>query len=86
MIQISLEISYYSLTDDYKTPVKDFLQVLGKNPKINMETETMSTSLAGEYDEVMEILTGSMREFMEKYPSVFCIKISNACNSCKKTS
>jgi uncharacterized protein YqgV (UPF0045/DUF77 family) len=54
--------------------------------KINMETGTMSTSLAGEYDEVMEILTGSMREFMEKYPSVFCIKISNACNSCKKTS
>jgi hypothetical protein len=27
-----LEISYYSLTDDYKTPVKDFLEVLGKNP------------------------------------------------------
>lgn len=53
--------------------------------KINMETGTMSTSLAGEYDEVMEILTGSMREFMKKYPSVFCIKISNACSSCKNT-
>lgn len=86
MIQISLEISYYSLTDDYKTPVKEFLEVLGKNPKISLETETMSTSLAGEYDEVMEILTDSMRELMEKYPSVFCIKISNACKSCKKTS
>jgi uncharacterized protein YqgV (UPF0045/DUF77 family) len=86
MIQISLEISYYSLTDDYKTPVKEFLEVLGKKPKISVETGTMSTSLAGEYDEVMEILTGSMRELMGKYPSVFCIKISNACSSCKKTS
>ena len=34
MIQISLEISYYSLTDDYKTPVKEFLEVLSKNHTI----------------------------------------------------
>ena len=84
-MQISLEISYYSLTDDYKTPVKEFLEVLGKNPKISLKTGTMSTFLAGVYDDVMEILTGSMREFMKKYPSVFCIKISNACSSCKNT-
>ncbi|MGD9555747.1 MAG: hypothetical protein AB7V25_01880 [Mangrovibacterium sp.] len=77
---ITVEISYYSLAEDYGSPVKDFLHALGGNEKITMIPGTMSTVMSGEYDEVMRLLTESIRPFMEKYPSVFVMKIANACH------
>lgn len=77
---ITVEISYYSLAEDYGSPVKDFLHALDGNKNITMIPGTMSTVIAGEYDEVMRLLTETIRPFMEKYPSVFVVKIANACH------
>lgn len=79
-MNVSAEISYYPLTEEYFTPINQFLDCL-KDNRIEVETSTMSTTVSGEYDDVMEILSGSMKELIDKYPSVFTLKISNACIS-----
>jgi uncharacterized protein YqgV (UPF0045/DUF77 family) len=82
-MEITVEISYYSLTEDYKTPVKEFLEEMTRNGNLKIETGVMSTMITGEYDQVMPFLDKTIRSFMEKYPSVFSLKIANACNTCK---
>ncbi|MDD2513719.1 MAG: hypothetical protein PHS71_10790 [Proteiniphilum sp.] len=78
-MQITIEISYYALTGDYATPVKDFLERLSRCQMIQVETGSMSTLIAGEYHLVMQALTDTLAPLMVRYPSVFVLKISNAC-------
>lgn len=82
-MEISIEISYYSLTGDYKTPVVEFLNELTVSDDLRIEPGMMSTTITGEYDRVMLLLNKTIRLFMEKYPSVFTLKIANACSVCK---
>lgn len=76
---ITVEISYYPLTEKYDQPVFQLLEILNSQPQIVVEPGTMSTLIRGEYDEVMSILNTSMKELMRNYPSVFNLKIANAC-------
>jgi uncharacterized protein YqgV (UPF0045/DUF77 family) len=76
---ITLEISYYPLSEEFQKPINDFITKLSINKKIKIETGTMSTLISGNYSEVMGTLTEAMKSIMEKYPSVFNIKISNSC-------
>ncbi|MDX9881615.1 MAG: hypothetical protein RBS73_06075 [Prolixibacteraceae bacterium] len=82
-MEISVEISYYSLTDDYKKPVKEFLGALQTSNNVSIEPGTMSSVITGQYDDVMKLLDETIKIFMDKYPSVFTLKISNACKTCK---
>lgn len=75
---VTVEISYYPLTDDYSTPIDYFIQQIS-SPNIEVEIGKMSTLLIGEYHEVMGLLNNAMGELMEKYPSIFNIRISNSC-------
>ncbi len=75
---VSVEISYYPLTGDFITPVNAFIQQLAWEG-IAVETGQMSTIITGEWETVMKLLTKSMGDLMEKYPSVFTMKISNSC-------
>lgn len=84
-MEITIEVSYYSLTADYNTPVKEFLDALARNGIVAIETGIMSTVITGEYDHVIHLLTETIRPFMERCPSVFVVKIANACHSCKTT-
>lgn len=75
---VSVEISYYPLTEDFNTPITTFLQQL-TNSGLTVETGTMSTLITGEYAAVMQLLTSAMGTLMDRYPSVFNIKLSNSC-------
>jgi len=75
---ITVEISYYPLTEDYSKPVNCFLEKISKS-NITVELGKMSTVLIGEYNTIMELLNNSIYALMENYPSVFNIKISNSC-------
>jgi uncharacterized protein YqgV (UPF0045/DUF77 family) len=77
---ITVEISYYALAEEYGSPVKEFLRALNGHESITIEPGVMSTMIAGAYDDVMRLLTETVRPFMEKYPSVFVLKIANACH------
>ncbi|MBN2769227.1 MAG: thiamine-binding protein [Spirochaetes bacterium] len=76
---ITVEISYYPLTDNYAVPVKDFIDTLKTSEETDIVTGAMSTLITGEYDNVMELLAAKIEPMIEKYPSVFTLKISNSC-------
>lgn len=76
---ITVEISYYPLQERYEKPVNELLALLEKQPEVETEIGTMSTLLRGEYEPVMNLLTETILQLMNKYPSVFNLKISNSC-------
>ena len=82
-MEVTVEISFYPLVDNYNEPVREFIEEIAKNKKIVVEPGTMSTLLTGQYDDILKLLDQKIKYFMEKYPSVFTIKISNSCKSCK---
>jgi uncharacterized protein YqgV (UPF0045/DUF77 family) len=82
-MQITVEISYYPLLNSYIEPVTEFLKEIAENEKITVEPGTMSTVLTGQYEDVMDLLEKKLKLFMEKYPSVFTLKVSNSCKTCK---
>lgn len=82
-MKITVEIGYYPLMKDYEKPVERFIEKLAGNKKITLESGTMSSLLTGNYDDVMELLNRQLKPFLEKYPSVFTLKISSACKTCK---
>ena len=82
-MKITVEIGYYPLMKDYEKPVKSFLEKLAENKKIILKCGTMSSLLTGSYEEVMNLLNCQLKSYLEKYPSVFTMKISSACKTCK---
>jgi uncharacterized protein YqgV (UPF0045/DUF77 family) len=78
-MHITVEISYYPLVAHYDQPILELLDLLENHPEVSVETGTMSTLLSGEYEIVMELLNRSMKQLMQKYPSVFNLKVANAC-------
>jgi len=82
-MEITVEVSYYSLREDYNKPVKEFINTIRANKKVIIDTDIMSTVISGGYDDVMLLLVETIRPFMKKYPSVFTLKIANACKTCK---
>lgn len=82
-MEITVEISYFPLSENHQKAVNDFIGALNKNELIKVKPEMMSSLLTGPYEEIMNLLQREMKPFMEKYPSVFSLKISNACSECK---
>lgn len=77
-MNISVDISYYPLHDEFIPPIKDFIQRLNKNKKLIVKTNGMSTQVFGEYEVVMQTLTKEMKASFELPHSVFILKIVNA--------
>jgi len=75
---VSVEISYYPLVNNFSSPVNTFLDKIQKED-VKLEIGNMSSVITGEYLKVMKILTDIMGDLMEKFPSVFTIKLSNTC-------
>ena len=78
-MHITVEISYYPLTQNFDQAINGLLELLKAQSDAAVEIGTMSTLLSGEYGIVMELLNNSMKQLMQKYPSVFSLKIANAC-------
>ncbi len=77
-MQISVEISYYPLNETYKDPIKKFIGTLKENGNLLVKTNTMSTQVFGEYDEVMDTLKACIKRAYELPHSVFVLKVINA--------
>jgi len=78
-MKITLEISYYPLVDKYSVPVKKLIGKMKENEKVTVESGVMSTLISGNYSDVMDMVITQIEPLMKEYPSVFNIKISNAC-------
>jgi uncharacterized protein YqgV (UPF0045/DUF77 family) len=74
-MQISVEISYYPLVDDYLNVIKSYVERINEFKNLEIKTSKLSTLIVGEYGDVMQLLNITMKEYMEKYPSVFNLKV-----------
>lgn len=77
-MNVSIEISYYPLKDEFIPHIKNFIDRLNVNSNIVVQTNGMSTQVFGKYFEVMEILTKEIHNSFELPHSVFILKIINA--------
>lgn len=77
-MQLSVEISLYPLKDEYIPTIQDFIRRLNQNPALHVITNTMSTQIFGDYDEVMETLRKEMHESFAKHgKAIFVCKFIN---------
>tara|TARA_B100000989_G_scaffold264436_1_gene216848 strand:- start:487 stop:750 length:264 start_codon:yes stop_codon:yes gene_type:complete len=79
-MKTTVEISLYKLqeedsNDDYKLIVKEFLSSI-ENKNIEIETNGLSSLIYGDYSDIIELLNYEVRDFLDKYKSVFVLKIS----------
>lgn len=69
-MQLSVEISKYPLADDYIGPIKGFIEQLHQYPQVKVLTNTMSTQLFGDYDDVMQALQACIKWSFAEYGKV----------------
>jgi uncharacterized protein YqgV (UPF0045/DUF77 family) len=74
----TIDISMYSLTDNYAQNVIDFIQRIKLNNNIRVEVNGLSTQLFGEYDELMEVLKNEMKTAFENGKVVFVLKLAGS--------
>lgn len=72
---LSVQLSCYPLKDDYKPPILELIERL-KQTGLEVYPGRMSTEIFGDYDEVMSVLSDTMKWSFETYgKSVFVAKI-----------
>lgn len=72
---LSVQLSCYPLKDNYKQPIHDLIARLEQSG-LEVYPGRMSTELFGDYDEVMKVLSDTMKWSFETYgKSVFVAKI-----------
>lgn len=69
-MQLTVEISKYPLADNYLDPIRGFIDELNKFEGIHIITNTLSTQVFGDYDEVMAALQACIRWSFETYGKV----------------
>lgn len=72
---LSVQLSWYPLNENYKEPIRNLIARLEKSG-LELHPGRMSTEIFGEYDEVMSVLSETMKWSFETYgKSVFVAKI-----------
>ena len=72
---LSVQLSCYPLADEYKSPIRALIERL-EGSGLEVYPGRMSTELFGEYDEVMRVLSDTMKWSFETYgKSVFVAKL-----------
>ncbi|TQV85571.1 YkoF family thiamine/hydroxymethylpyrimidine-binding protein [Aliikangiella coralliicola] len=78
-MKISLELSLYPLDDNFLNIIKDIVERLNANESVTCITNSMSTQIFGEYDDVMTLLNQTVRYSFETYgKQVFVAKFLNS--------
>ncbi|WP_426415061.1 hypothetical protein [Aestuariirhabdus sp. LZHN29] len=78
-MELSVELSFYPLQDDYKGPILALIDELGQEGELAVVPNRMSTQLFGEYDRVMAALSRLMKRSFEAYgTAVFVAKFINS--------
>jgi len=81
-MRIAVEISLFPLNSDFKPPVRDFIARLRAQPGLEVQSNTVSTQIFGEYDLVFDTLRREMRQNLEgSYRVVFAAKFMGPISS-----
>lgn len=65
-MKTSIEISMYPLTPDYEAPILNFIKRLHTHPNLRIETNSMSTQVFGNYDDIMNAVQQAMKTSLEQ--------------------
>ena len=77
-MKVAVDISLYPLQDDLIPPILDVIERLNSYENLYVDTNSMSTQIRGEYDDVMSAITAEFKTTFEQLPkSVFVMKILN---------
>jgi uncharacterized protein YqgV (UPF0045/DUF77 family) len=77
-MKVAVDISLYPLQDDLIPPIVDVIERLKSNDELYVDTNSMSTQVRGEYDDVMAVLTDELKTTFEQLPkAVFVMKFLN---------
>jgi uncharacterized protein YqgV (UPF0045/DUF77 family) len=60
-MDVGVEISFYPLQAEYLPPIRALIERLGAQSGLRVETNSLSTQLFGEYEQVMRTLTQELR-------------------------
>ena len=82
-MEISVQISYYPLNEEFNSIVEDFITQLSQVHGLQIQTGMMSSLITGDYDLVMNTLKDTMYPYLAKYQSVFTITVASACKQCE---
>lgn len=78
-MDLSVEISKYPLNENYIPVIKDFIERLNTYPAITVLTNTMSTQVFGEFDEVMKAISTELKgSFAQDIKQVMVMKFINS--------
>ena len=77
-MKTSIEISMYPLNENYGTAILKFIKKLKTYAELEIHTNTMSSQIFGDYDDMMGILTKEMKQtFEEGTDTIMVFKIAN---------
>ena len=74
-MKISIDISYYPLTEEYIGPIKNFIKKLNKDPALTVETNSMSTQIRGDHDKIFKLLAEEIPAALNERRAAFVLKI-----------
>jgi uncharacterized protein YqgV (UPF0045/DUF77 family) len=78
-MKISVELSLYPLVDDFLPIIQDIVKQLNQSSKVTCYTNTMSTQLFGELEDVMQVLKDIIGYSFRVYgKQVFVAKFLNS--------
>lgn len=78
-MKVTLEITMYALSDNYKEDIKDFLRRLNREPEVDVITNGVSTQVFGDYDAVMSAYTHALKPSLESGTPIAAVsKIINS--------
>ncbi len=81
-MNIAVEISMYPLAEEYLPAIQAFIDRVRSNDKLQVLTNTMSTQVFGELDEVFRTLQQEIRASFEEGPrAVFVTKFLGPASS-----
>ena len=77
-MKVAVDISLYPLDTEIIPPILDVIERLKSHDDVYVVTNSMSTQIRGEYEDVMAVLHKEIGTTFEQLPkAVFAIKILN---------
>jgi uncharacterized protein YqgV (UPF0045/DUF77 family) len=75
-MDIGVEISLYPLNADFIPPIQDFIDRLNLGARLKVVTNSMSTQVFGDYDDVFNVLVREIRTTLQSNAkAVFVMKV-----------
>lgn len=77
-MNVAVDISLYPLQEDLIPPILDVIERLKSHDELYVDTNSMSTQIRGEYDDVMSAIAAEFKTTFEQLPkAVFVMKVLN---------